>query len=147
MIVILAFLAGTVEMDENCVVISTPPLFMVFACVLPLILCHLARHQTNVIRLVGVGDSGVFVGFELLLFGLTLVKFVEACRNGWNRMPLLTLVVRDGTWAFLVIFGPCYVVLICGIGWLTVGGHSRYQRQCWLLFWYQRSRIISRHRV
>lgn len=52
MILILVFLAGTVEMDEHCVVISTPPLFMVFACVFPSILCHLARQQTNVMRLV-----------------------------------------------------------------------------------------------
>lgn len=33
MIVILVFLAGSVKMDEHCVVVSTPPLFMVFACV------------------------------------------------------------------------------------------------------------------
>lgn len=91
--------------------------------------------------------SGAFVGFELLLFVLTMVKFVEAYRNGWDRIPLLTLVVRDGTWAFLVIFGSCGVALICGIIRLTVRGHSRYLRQCRFLFRNQRPRIISRHRV
>jgi hypothetical protein len=40
--------------------------------------------------------------FDLLLLGLILLKAVRVWRAG-GRVPLLSVVVRDGVWAFLVI--------------------------------------------
>ncbi|KAJ7496991.1 hypothetical protein FB451DRAFT_1018329, partial [Mycena latifolia] len=42
--------------------------------------------------------------FQTLLFSLTTFKFVGALRAGWGDTPLVSLVMRDGTWAFLLLF-------------------------------------------
>jgi hypothetical protein len=49
--------------------------------------------------------SAAFISFESVLFILTLIKFLVALRNGWGRTPVVFLLVRDGTWAFILIFG------------------------------------------
>lgn len=49
--------------------------------------------------------SAAFVSFESVLFILTLIKFLVALRSGWGRTPVVFLLVRDGTWAFILIFG------------------------------------------
>jgi hypothetical protein len=47
----------------------------------------------------------VAVLFQTCLFGLTLVKFIGALRTGWGDVPLLVILVRDGTWAYLLAVG------------------------------------------
>ncbi|KAJ7129016.1 hypothetical protein C8R43DRAFT_690735 [Mycena crocata] len=42
--------------------------------------------------------------FQTFLFGLTVYKFVIALREGWGDTPLVGLVMRDGTWAFVLLF-------------------------------------------
>ncbi|KAF8178570.1 hypothetical protein K438DRAFT_1265971 [Mycena galopus ATCC 62051] len=42
--------------------------------------------------------------FQIFLFILTVVKFVGAVREGWGDTPLVGLVMRDGTWAFFLLF-------------------------------------------
>lgn len=42
--------------------------------------------------------------YELFLFTLTLIKFVHALRTGWSDTPVLQLLMRDGSWAFGLIF-------------------------------------------
>ncbi|KAF5322483.1 hypothetical protein D9619_001549 [Psilocybe cf. subviscida] len=42
--------------------------------------------------------------FQFLLFGLTLIKFVQAVRAGWGDVPLIKQLARDGTWAFFLLF-------------------------------------------
>ncbi|KAJ7188604.1 hypothetical protein C8R46DRAFT_878657 [Mycena filopes] len=42
---------------------------------------------------------------QTFLFSLTVFKFVQALRQGWGGAPLLGLVLRDGVWAFFLIFG------------------------------------------
>ncbi|KAJ7188608.1 hypothetical protein C8R46DRAFT_26300 [Mycena filopes] len=42
--------------------------------------------------------------FQTFLFSLTAVKFVGAVREGWGDTPLLTVVFKDGVWAFVLIF-------------------------------------------
>ncbi|EIN03537.1 hypothetical protein PUNSTDRAFT_78010 [Punctularia strigosozonata HHB-11173 SS5] len=47
---------------------------------------------------------------DTYLMVLTTRKFISAHREGWGRTPILSLVVRDGIWAFVVLFrayGPC----------------------------------------
>ena len=34
-----------------------------------------------------------------------LAKFVGAVRSGWGDTPVLTVLVRDGIWAYAAIFG------------------------------------------
>ncbi|KAF7350568.1 hypothetical protein MSAN_01616600 [Mycena sanguinolenta] len=52
-------------------------------------------------------NSFIFYGasavlFQTVLFLLTVIRFVQAIRAGWGKMPLLLLIIRDGTWAYLL---------------------------------------------
>jgi hypothetical protein len=49
--------------------------------------------------------SAAFILFETVLFVLTLIKFLVALRNGWGRTSVVFILMRDGTWAFTLIFG------------------------------------------
>lgn len=46
--------------------------------------------------------------FETFLFALTLVKFFQSAMAMYRRESLLYIFVRDGTWAFAVIFGESF---------------------------------------
>jgi hypothetical protein len=35
---------------------------------------------------------------------MTLRKFAQSLREGWDSAPIMVLLVRDGTWAFMIIF-------------------------------------------
>ncbi|KAJ6486960.1 hypothetical protein C8R45DRAFT_828311, partial [Mycena sanguinolenta] len=48
------------------------------------------------------GASALPVLFQTVLFSLTVLRFVQAIRAGWGKMPLLLLIVRDGTWAYFL---------------------------------------------
>jgi hypothetical protein len=48
--------------------------------------------------------SGFALLFDLLLLGLTLVKAVRVWRTG-GRVPILSLLVRDGVLAFVAVAG------------------------------------------
>ncbi|KAJ7502910.1 hypothetical protein B0H11DRAFT_1712201 [Mycena galericulata] len=52
----------------------------------------------------GQNHSGATLLFQTFLFGLTAVKFARALREGWGDTPLVGLVMRDGTWAFILLF-------------------------------------------
>ncbi|KJA27900.1 hypothetical protein HYPSUDRAFT_884936 [Hypholoma sublateritium FD-334 SS-4] len=63
----------------------------------------------NVCVVKGVPGTLIIYGaasvlFQFLLFGLTLHKFIQAARSGWGDVPLILLLVRDGTWAFFLLF-------------------------------------------
>ena len=45
--------------------------------------------------------------FETVLFGFTLAALPGRIRNGLAGRTLIDIVVRDGTWAFAVIFRKC----------------------------------------
>jgi len=49
--------------------------------------------------------------FQTFLFAITFYKFIQAVRAGWSDVPLVALLMRDGTWAFFVLFGR----LTCGL--------------------------------
>lgn len=53
------------------------------------------------------GSSICSIVFESFLFGLTLYKYYAARAEGWGSGALLTILVRDGMWAFLLVFGEC----------------------------------------
>lgn len=43
--------------------------------------------------------------FQTVMFSLTVYKFAGALRSGWGHIPLVKLLIRDGTWAFILLFG------------------------------------------
>ncbi|KAF4598135.1 hypothetical protein EYR38_006531 [Pleurotus pulmonarius] len=56
----------------------------------------------------GIPQSLIIYGagsvlFQIILFLLTVVRFAIAVRSGWGRIPLVELIMRDGTWAFFVL--------------------------------------------
>ncbi|KAH9974224.1 hypothetical protein BJV74DRAFT_753527, partial [Russula compacta] len=94
MIVTLAKVIPRVRFDSNCTVIHSPSGLIFFAA--------------------------AFVALETVLFVLTLIKFLIALRDGWGRTPVLHLLVRDGTWAFILIF----VTLCVNVGFYIGDGNS-----------------------
>jgi hypothetical protein len=49
--------------------------------------------------------------FQIALFVLTLVKFVSALRARWSNTPIITLLMRDGTWSFFLVLGSLLSLL------------------------------------
>lgn len=50
--------------------------------------------------------------FETFLFVLTLVKFYQSVARNFGKHSILYIFVRDGTWAFALIFGMfCHPIL------------------------------------
>jgi hypothetical protein len=97
MMVTLIFVVPGVRFDATCTVVRSPPTLIIFAY------GHILLTASTVLILVFY--SAAFVSFEFVLFILTLIKFLVALRNGWGRTPVVFLLVRDGTWAFILIFG------------------------------------------
>ncbi|RPD72781.1 hypothetical protein L226DRAFT_572888 [Lentinus tigrinus ALCF2SS1-7] len=46
----------------------------------------------------------ISLAFETVLFVLTIVKFVDAVKQGWGKGPIMQQFVTDGTWAYTLIF-------------------------------------------
>ncbi|KAJ7072593.1 hypothetical protein C8F01DRAFT_253595 [Mycena amicta] len=67
-----------IEFDEICVVSHISSLLLLYA--------------------------GATLLFQTFLFALTGFKFVRAVREGWGDTPLVALVMRDGSWAFILLF-------------------------------------------
>ncbi|KAL0062340.1 hypothetical protein AAF712_010824 [Marasmius tenuissimus] len=74
----LALALPGIHYDEKCTVIFVPESLIVYA--------------------------GGAVIFQTLLFGLTLHKFLAGIREGWRDIPVVKLLMRDGTWAFFLLF-------------------------------------------
>ncbi|KAJ6493451.1 hypothetical protein C8R45DRAFT_187782 [Mycena sanguinolenta] len=69
-------------------------------------------------------NSFIFYGasavlFQTVLFSLTVLRFVQAIRAGWGKMPLLLLIVRDGTWAYFL----AVLVLISDLSLYALKNH------------------------
>lgn len=94
MTITLIRVVSGVRFDTTCTVIHSPPSLLFFAV--------------------------AFVSFETILFVLTLVKFLVALRDGWGRTSVVYLLVRDGTWAFMLIF----VTLCVNAGFYLGAGDS-----------------------
>jgi hypothetical protein len=91
-----------VRFDASCTVTRSPSTLVIFAYdnvffLDPSAIAHYAIKSCN---------SAAFILFETILFLLTLAKFLIALRDGWGRTPVVHLLMRDGTWAFILIFGP-----------------------------------------
>ena len=60
------------------------------------------------------------LAFETFLFILTLIKFFQSISR--ERTSILFVFVRDGTWAFALIFGKCLTSFMYCV--LTHPGHG-----------------------
>ncbi|THH01022.1 hypothetical protein EW026_g1602 [Hermanssonia centrifuga] len=78
MIAVLVFVLPRMTFGPDCLVAGAPSFFMAYW------LSSLA--------------------FETFLFVLTLVAFFQSVRREWGRQSILFVFVRDGTWAFVIIF-------------------------------------------
>ncbi|EIN03539.1 hypothetical protein PUNSTDRAFT_139423 [Punctularia strigosozonata HHB-11173 SS5] len=67
---------------------------------------------------------------ELVLAVLTLAKFIMALKQGWGRTPILSMVVRDGLWAFLLSLGCSIANLHVTVGKPSTSGIVSY---CWTI--------------
>ncbi|CAA7261727.1 unnamed protein product [Cyclocybe aegerita] len=64
--------------------------------------------------------GGATIIFQTSLFVLTVYKFVQALRSGWGDVPLIQLLIRDGTWAFFLLF----IVYAGQIGLYALQNHA-----------------------
>ena len=53
-------------------------------------------------------SSASSIIYQSFLFTLTVYKFLQALRSGWGHIPLVKLLMRDGTWAFFLLFCKPY---------------------------------------
>lgn len=90
----------------DCLVAGSPRIYIAYWWVS---FCErIPRHFDNTFRL-----SSLF--FETFLFVLTLIKFFRSIKLEYSRHSIMFLFVRDGTWAYAIIFskifytnrGPC----------------------------------------
>ncbi|KII83072.1 hypothetical protein PLICRDRAFT_180764 [Plicaturopsis crispa FD-325 SS-3] len=61
-------------------------------------------------RVVYIGVATMFSQFVIL--GLSLWKYSQALRRGWGRVPLMTILIRDGALSFIAITGMCIVITV-----------------------------------
>ncbi|KAF6765545.1 hypothetical protein DFP72DRAFT_998041 [Ephemerocybe angulata] len=64
--------------DETCTITDAPSTFLIAA--------------------------GVPIAFQSFLFAFTIWKFIHAVKAGWGDVPIMKLLMRDGTWAFFLLF-------------------------------------------
>lgn len=75
---VLSFVAPRLSFNDECFVIASPSLFTYYWV--------------------------VSLAYETILFLLTLWKFAAAVKSGWGERPIMRQFVRDGTWAYTLIF-------------------------------------------
>ncbi|KAJ3522781.1 hypothetical protein NMY22_g11738 [Coprinellus aureogranulatus] len=64
--------------DEYCTIIDSPETFLI--------------------------SAGAPIAFQSFLFAFTAFKFFYAVKSGWGNVPMMQLLMRDGTWAFILLF-------------------------------------------
>lgn len=92
----LALALPGITYDNVCVATGVPGSLIIYGQVHSF--TWRATNRNNLI------SRAAAVAFQFLLFGLTLYKFIQALRSGWGDVPLIILLVRDGTWAFFLLF-------------------------------------------
>ncbi|KAJ8079873.1 hypothetical protein PM082_016698 [Marasmius tenuissimus] len=90
----LALALPGIHYDEKCTVIFIPEPLIVYA--------------------------GGAVIFQTLLFGLTLYKFLAGVREGRRDIPIIKLLMRDGSWAFFLLF----IELVAEVSLYSLKNHA-----------------------
>jgi len=67
---------------------------------------HLLQVPTSFTHYPLRTSSAIGLVVQSTIWGMTLFKHVKVLvRNGWRNIPLLSLVTRDGSWAFVFLAG------------------------------------------
>ncbi|KAF9260935.1 hypothetical protein L218DRAFT_871223, partial [Marasmius fiardii PR-910] len=74
----LALALPGIKFDEKCTVLDVPPNLLIYA--------------------------GACIAFQTILFALTLHQFLCGLRTSWGSIPIIRLLMRDGTWGFFLLF-------------------------------------------
>ncbi|PFH53852.1 hypothetical protein AMATHDRAFT_136964, partial [Amanita thiersii Skay4041] len=100
----LALAIPHIQYDNICLVTHRPLALSIYG--------YVYETLNSVIRLLihTVHNSGAAIAFQFIMFLLTVYWFIVALRTGLNRTPLIQILVRDGVWAFFLLFGK-YVVI------------------------------------
>ena len=97
MVTMLALALPKMRFSINCLVSGTPGIFMAFWYVT--CLSCLLYSKPNVLRRLSS------LVFETFLFVLTLYAFFQNVKREYGKHSILFVFIRDGTWAFAIIFG------------------------------------------
>ncbi len=57
----------------------------------------------------------VSILLQALLFSLTSYRFYNTLKAGWRDVPLMSVLIRDGTWAFFLLFCKSGSMMMCSI--------------------------------
>lgn len=98
MIIGLALALPGITFDELCLVLGVPHSLIIYAYEVS---WNLWVHRADS----SIPSSGASIIFQTFLFSITVYKFYHAARSGLGDVPLIVLLVRDGTWAFIILFG------------------------------------------
>lgn len=125
-----AIVSPQIVVDATCEVTQTPRMFIAYWCafvssfnpitsdefyvIIPP-LC-LSTEECPLIEIVIIRIISLV--FQTLLFGLTIVRLLStahehalgSCRSMWNMSSIIRQFLRDGTWAFVLIFGAHLVL-------------------------------------
>ena len=101
--------------EGTCIVSSAPTLFMASWYVFHLL--HRSALRSIIHRFTALV-------FETALFGLTLAALPGRIRSGYAGRSVVDVFVRDGTWAFALVFGEHFAVRMLHIS-QSVCKHSR----------------------
>ncbi|PCH35513.1 hypothetical protein WOLCODRAFT_166301 [Wolfiporia cocos MD-104 SS10] len=90
MITVLAVATPVMQFNPECLIVKTPPIFATYWI--------------------------ISLAFETFLFGLIIVKFFTSVSRQLGRRSILFVLVRDGMWAYAIIFGlTCFAQPTAGI--------------------------------
>ncbi|KAF9260937.1 hypothetical protein L218DRAFT_871312, partial [Marasmius fiardii PR-910] len=74
----LALTLPGIKFDEKCTVLGVPPNLLIYA--------------------------GACVAFQTVLYALMLYQFLRGLKTSWGNIPIIKLLMRDGTWGFFLLF-------------------------------------------
>lgn len=99
---ILVISIPQITFSPQCLITSTPRLFSAYWYVASQLRSPASPYPTDML-----GHRTISLAFETTLFALTLLRFVNnaVVTQFLQRRSILFLLVRDGTWAYAIIFG------------------------------------------
>ncbi|KDQ52590.1 hypothetical protein JAAARDRAFT_40194 [Jaapia argillacea MUCL 33604] len=83
--------------------------------------CSATTTQDSKALFVSISTASILIQF--ILSGFTLVKTAGAIKSGWGRTPVMIILMRDGSWVFLIQFGAMMLNAIHTVQVGPIKGH------------------------
>lgn len=99
MVVGLTMSLPEITYDELCLVTNAPHTLIIYAYAISFYFLH-----SHVLTYDHDASRAAAIVFQAMLFTVTIYKFILAVRDGWGDVALIVLLIRDGTWAFCLLF-------------------------------------------